>query len=383
MSAGGGSALRRVGSRLSRSVFRVGWPRSRAQRAAAMVSSLVLHVHPAKVRSGVLRPATTLGLGLVSFSLFLLLTVTGLALMLYYVPHPAAAYRSMKDIEYATAFGMLVRNAHRWAAHGMVGVVFLHMCRVFFTGAYKRPREFNWVVGVVLLLLTLALSFTGYLLPWDQLAFWAITVGTSIVAYAPVVGEPLRYLLLGGHEIGQAALLRFYVLHCLVLPLAMGFLVALHFWRVRTDGGIALAPGPARRVLVWPHLLFRELLVLVAVVLVVLVVALGVDAPLEEIADAARTPNPAKAPWYFLGLQELVHYGAFLGGVVVPAALVVGLLVLPYVDTRPGGVGVWFARERRLANAVFAALALAVVALTVVGTFFRGPNWDWVWPWVR
>ena len=381
MTAGRRGALRRAATRLVRSVFRVGWPRSRAERAAAMLSSLVLHVHPTRVRARVLSPSTTLGLGLVSFYLFALLTVTGLALMLYYVPHPDAAYRSMKDIEYATTFGMFIRNAHRWAAHGMVAVVFLHMCRVFFTGAYKRPREFNWVVGVFLLLLTLALSFTGYLLPWDQLAFWAITVGTSIVAYAPLVGEPLRYLLLGGYEIGQAALLRFYVLHCVVLPLAMAALVALHFWRVRKDGGIALPPGPARRVLVWPHLLFRELIVLVLVLVVVHVAALVANAPLEEIADATRTPNPAKAPWYFLGLQELVHYGAVLGGVVVPAAIVLALLALPYVDTRPGGAGVWFARERRLANAIFSALALAVVALTVVGTFFRGPNWAWVWPW--
>jgi quinol-cytochrome oxidoreductase complex cytochrome b subunit len=374
-------ALRRTLTRLARSVFRIGWPRSRADRAAALLSSLVLHLHPSRVRARVLRPQTTLGLGLVGFYLFLVLTVTGLALMLYYVPHPDAAYRSMKDIEYATTFGRLIRNAHRWAAHGMVAIVFLHMCRVFFTGAYKRPREFNWVVGVALLLLTLALSFTGYLLPWDQLAFWAITVGTSIVAYAPVVGERLRYLLLGGHEIGQAALLRFYVLHCLVLPLAMGFLVAFHFWRVRKDGGLALPPGPSRRVLAWPHLLFRELLVLLLVLVVVNVAAIAFDAPLEEIADAARTPNPAKAPWYFLGLQELVHYGAVLGGVVVPAVMVLALLALPYVDTRPGGVGVWFARERRLANAVFGVIALAVVVLTVVGTFFRGPNWAWVWPW--
>jgi quinol-cytochrome oxidoreductase complex cytochrome b subunit len=264
----------------------------------------------------------------------------------------------------------------------MVAVVFLHMCRVFFTGSYKRPRELNWVVGVLLLLLTLALSFTGYLLPWDQLAFWAITVGTSIVAYFPVLGPGVRYLLLGGHEIGQAALLRFYVLHCLVLPLAMAFLVALHFWRVRKDGGLSAPPGAhQRRALSWPHLVFRELLVLLLVLVLVNVAALLFDAPLEEIADATRTPNPAKAPWYFLGLQELVHYGAIFGGVVVPTVLVAALLVLPYVDTRPHGVGVWFARERRLANAVFAAVALGVVALTVIGTFFRGPNWAWVWPW--
>jgi quinol-cytochrome oxidoreductase complex cytochrome b subunit len=334
------------------------------------------------VRVHVLRPSYTLGLGLVSFFLFASLTVTGLALMLYYVPHPSAAYRSMKDLEHAVTFGMFLRNSHRWAAHGMVAVVFLHMCRVFFTGSYKPPREFNWVVGVALLLLTLALSFTGYLLPWDQLAFWAITVGTAIVAYFPVLGPQARYLLLGGHEIGQAALLRFYVLHCLLLPLATAALVSLHFWRVRKDGGLS-APAHAvhRRVHAWPHLVYRELLVLVAVLAAVNAFALLFDAPLEQVADATRTPNPAKAPWYFLGLQELVHYGAILGGAAVPTGLVLALLVLPYVDRHPRGVGVWFAPERRVANAVFAALALAVAAVTVVGTFFRGPNWGWVWPW--
>jgi quinol-cytochrome oxidoreductase complex cytochrome b subunit len=376
--------MRATIERLYRSVFRTGWPRTKAQRLQAMLSSLVLHVHPTRVRVFVLRPSYTLGLGLVSFFLFVSLTATGLALMVYYVPHTSAAYRSMKDLEHAVAFGLFLRNSHRWAAHGMVAVVFLHMCRVFFTGSYKPPREFNWVVGVVLLLLTLALSFTGYLLPWDQLAYWAITVGTSIVAYFPVLGPAARYLLLGGHEIGQAALLRFYVLHCLVLPLAMASLVALHFWRVRKDGGLS-APLHAsqRRVTAWPHLVFRELIVLVAVLAAVNLAALLFDAPLEAVADATRTPNPAKAPWYFLGLQELVHYGAILGGVVVPTALVAALVVLPYVDRHPGGVGVWFARERRLANAVFAAVALALVAVTIVGTFFRGPNWALVLPWAR
>jgi quinol-cytochrome oxidoreductase complex cytochrome b subunit len=347
-----------------------------------MLSSLLLHVQPSRVTVRALRFSTTLGLGLVSFFLFVILTLTGLALMLYYVPHPAAAYRSMQDLEHAVTFGMLLRNAHRWAAHGMVVTVFLHLCRVFFTGSYKPPREFNWVVGVALLLLTLALSFTGYLLPWDQLAFWAITVGTSIVAYAPLVGEGIRFLLLGGHDIGAAALLRFYVLHCVVLPTLMASLVALHFWRVRKDGGLAAPAGHGRRrIPAWPHLLFRELTVLVLVVTAVNGAALFFDAPLEAPADPTRTPNPALAPWYFLGLQELVHYGALLGGVVVPVALVLALLGLPYLDRSAVGVGTWFARERRVANGIFAILALAVVVLTLIGTFFRGPNWAWVWPW--
>ena len=404
---------------LRRSAFRVGWPRTDKDRAAAMISSLFLHVHPAKVRREGLRFSYSLGLGLVSLFLLLALTVTGILLMLYYTPHPPNAYRSMKDLEFVVTFGTVLRNMHRWAAHAMVFVVFLHMCRVFFTGAYKPPRQFNWVVGVGLFILTLGLSFTGYLLPWDQLAYWAITVGTNIAAYTPLVGEQLKYLLLGGHVIGPGALLRFYVLHCVILPVAVFWLVAVHVWRVRRDGGLAVpaepAPVPAEEgpggafppstrsyglmaltdrpaipvqevepdeeVMSWPHLLFRELILLLVVLVALHVVALSFDAPLEEIANPTRTPNPAKAPWYFLGLQELVHYSAFVGGVLVPGVLVLALLLVPYLDPRPRGVGVWFPRQRRLANAVFGVLAGVMVVLTLIGMFFRGPNWRWIWPW--
>jgi len=368
--------------RVWHSVFRVGWPRSDRDRSAAMLSSILLHLHPVRVHRRTLRFGSTLGLGLISFFLFVVLTVTGVILMLYYTPHPPTAYADMQDLAFAVSFGRFLRNMHRWAAHAMVVAVFLHMCRVFFMGAYKKPRELNWVVGVALLVLTLALSFTGYLLPWDQLAFWAITVGTSIAAYIPLVGDDLRFLLLGGHSIGPTTLLRFYVLHCLILPLAMAALVALHFWRVRKDGGLATPHGKRQRLtLAWPHLLFRELLLLMLVLVLLNAASILFNAPLEPIADATRTPNPAKAPWYFLGLQELVHWSARVGGVVIPGVLLLGLLVLPYLDTDQRGVGVWFARERRVANAVFALLALAVLVLTLVGTFFRGPNWAWVWPW--
>jgi quinol-cytochrome oxidoreductase complex cytochrome b subunit len=373
--------LKHVLAAVGRSVFRVGWPRADRARAVVMVSSLLLHLHPTRVKRHSLRFSTTLGLGLASFFLFVVLTVTGLLLMLYYSPHPSEAYRSMKDLEFAVAFGRPLRNMHRWAAHAMVVTVFLHMCRVFYTGAYKPPRQFNWVVGVLLLLLTLALSFTGYLLPWDQLAYWAITVGTSIVAYAPVIGHELRFLLLGGHTIGGPALLRFYVLHCVILPLATALLIALHFWRVRKDGGLA-SPAHVRRrlVLAWPHLLSRELALLLITLVALGATSLLFDAPLEQMADPTLTPNPAKAPWYFLGLQELVKYGAVFGGVVVPGVLVLALLLLPYVDGTPRGVGVCFARERWLATSVFSIAVAAVVVFTVIGTFFRGPNWAWVWP---
>src|SRR6266540_693243 len=399
-----------------RSACRIGWPRTDKDRAAVMISSLFLHVHPARVSRHSLRASYTLGLGLVSVILFVILSVTELALMLYYVPYPAEAYRSMKDLQFVVTFGVVLRNMHRWSAHAMVFVVFLHMCRVFWTGSYKPPREFNWVVGVALLLLTLALSFTGYLLPWDQLAFWAITVGTNIAAYAPMIGERLKFLLLGGHVIGPTTLLRFYVLHCVFLPLAAAALISLHVWRVRKDG-LSGAPeealmveevagtfpastktyglmaltrrptasvearDPSDEVFAWPHLLYLEVLVALGVVILLHMASLLFMAPLEEMADPTRTPNPAKAPWYFLGLQELVHYSAFLGGVLVPALVVVALVALPYVDRHPRGVGRWFAPERRLANVVFTALVVVASALTVIGTFFRGPNWAWTWPW--
>jgi quinol-cytochrome oxidoreductase complex cytochrome b subunit len=164
---------------------------------------------------------------------------TGLLLMFYYVPSVERAYSTMKELQLSVSLGQFTRNMHRWAAHAMVLAVILHLARVFYTGAYKPPREFNWIVGVTLLLLTLGASFTGYLLPWDQLAYWAITVGTNIAGYAPVAGPATREMLLGGTEVGQNALIRFYTLHVAVLPLFITLLISLHLWRVRKDGGLA------------------------------------------------------------------------------------------------------------------------------------------------
>src|SRR3974390_3273592 len=213
-------------TRVGRSIFRVGLPQSNLERAQAAISSFFLHFQPAKVNKRVLKFRTTLGLGLISLYLFVILVATGVLLMFYYVPATDYAYQNMKDLEFVVTAGEVLRNMHRWAAHLMVLCVVLHLCRVFYTGAYKPPREFNWVIGVGLFLLTLALSFTGYLLPWDQLAFWAITVGTSIAGYAPIIGQKLKFLFLGGHIVGESALIRFYVLHVVVLPIAALMLVA-------------------------------------------------------------------------------------------------------------------------------------------------------------
>ncbi|MEW5983233.1 MAG: cytochrome b N-terminal domain-containing protein [Acidobacteriota bacterium] len=414
------SALAALPRNIWASIFRHPLPSTDLGRAQTSFTNFFLHIHPVKVHRNTLRPAYTLGLGLTSFFLFVILTVTGVLLMFYYVPSTGQAYDRMLDLRGSVAFGVFLRNMHRWSAHGMVALVFLHMCRVFLTGAYKPPREFNWVVGVMLFLLTLFSSFTGYLLPWDQLAFWAITVGTAIAGYAPLVGQQVRFLLLGDHTVGQEALLRFYVLHVAVLPLLVAGVLAIHFWRIRKDGGLSrpdegadtLAPaptpaaavptarttyglmgfvrgpfaarpgnGPDDSVYSWPSLFQAELFVFVLTIAGVLVMSLFFDAPLEEPVNVLHPPNPAKAPWYFLGLQELVSYSAFWGGVGIPTIEVLILLLVPYLDRSHRGVGRWFARERLAANTLFLIFAVINLMLIVIGTFFRGPNWAFVSPW--
>ena len=222
-----------------RSLFRQPYPRDERSRAYAVMNNVFLHIHPVRVRQHAVKFAYTFCLGGLSFFLFLVLTVTGVYLMFFYVPSATLAYTNILEIQSEVTFGLLTRNVHRWGAHLMVFFVFLHMMRVFYHGAYKPPREFNWVVGVVLLFLTIMLSFTGYLLPWDQIAYWAITIGTNMGGYAPLLNTPVSRILLGGVEVGQNTLVRFYVGHVVFLPLIAAIFLTVHFWRIRKDGGIS------------------------------------------------------------------------------------------------------------------------------------------------
>ena len=221
------------------SIFRTGYPNTPRSQMLVVATNVFLHLHPTRLHRTHVKVTHTYCLGGLSFFMFLGLTVTGVLLMFYYVPSVERAYQDIQALETNVRFGALLRNLHRWMAHTMIILVLLHMMRVFYTGAYKPPREFNWVVGVVLFVLTLLLSFTGYLLPWDQLAFWAITVGTTMVGSAPVLGDESRFLLLGGFSVGPNALLRFYTLHVIGLPLVISVFMAVHFWRIRRDGGLA------------------------------------------------------------------------------------------------------------------------------------------------
>ncbi|GMV39863.1 MAG: hypothetical protein AMXMBFR64_15790 [Myxococcales bacterium] len=228
--------------RVMRSIFRHGFPDSNRNRSLAVFTNFFLHIHPVKARVRAIAFKQTYYLGGLSAATFFILVVTGVLLMFYYHPSVPRAYEDMKDLEFVVTAGVFLRNLHRWSAHAMVGLVLLHMVRVFYAGAYRPPREFNWVIGVILLVITLLLSFTGYLLPWDQLAFWAVTVGSNMADSVPVIGPDIKFLMLGGSGVNENALLRFYVLHCVVLPGVLMLGIAVHIWRVRKDGGIYLPP---------------------------------------------------------------------------------------------------------------------------------------------
>jgi len=412
-------------------------PGSDKEAGDAIVKNLLLHWFPNKVTSGSMSWTYSLWLGTISFVLFMILTGTGTILMFLYVPSVERAYTSVKDIEFVISFGWLMRSMHRISAHLMVATVFLHMVRVFLTGAFKNGkavgsnRPLNWIIGLILLIVTLLLSFTGYLLPWDQLAYWAITVGTNIASSAPLVGESIRFFLLGSSTIDQNALIRFYVLHVFFLPVIVLVLFSYHMWRVRKDGGLAvvdhealdqslekIAPvksktysllGIANGTTVHvqtsmvdeeknsipsvPNLSRRVWLVSLLTFLGVLILSFIFRAPLEAPANPSVTPNPAKAPWYFLWLQEIVTdttinlgfftlNGALVGGIILPAVLIGLAIWWPYRD-RSGidAVGIWFAPERKTQNLVFIAICVAIILLTIVGTFMRGPYWNLYWPW--
>jgi quinol-cytochrome oxidoreductase complex cytochrome b subunit len=344
----------------------------------------------------------------------------------------------------------------------MVFLVFVHMAKVFYRSAYRPPRELNWVLGVCLLILTLLLSYTGYLLPWDQLSYWGTTVGSNNISSIPFLGAKLRYYLLGGHTVNANALLRFYVLHTMILPLTLLSLVAVHLWRLHTDGGMfhvdakgnrlpnghdgndaPISNGISEKTFSYGDLLFREIIAIEALAVVLFTIGLIWAAPLEQLANPMHTPNPAKAPWYFTGLQELLHYfPPFVAGVILPVLIVGGLIFIPFFpyfdelktqdalrwlrsksmrlaivavvllllsaqlihlhawDTllplaiavllllftargtseKADGLRGWF-RSRSLAFWIMTLFLMEAVVLTAVGTFFRGPGWSWVWPW--
>jgi len=338
------------------------------ERLKTVMDNFVLHIHPPKVSKPALKLNYTFGLGGLLILLTMVLGITGVMLMFVYTPSPEAAYESLVALQTEIFFGNLIRNLHHWSANLMVIVAVLHLLRVFYTHGFAPPREFNWVMGVVMLLLVVASNFTGYLLPWDQLAYWAITVGTSLLGYIPIIGDSLTRLLLGGSEVGAATLTNFYGLHVAVIPLSMFAIISIHIWRVRKDKitvprKIEQA-ADKQRVTTIPNLVSIE--VVYALVWLALLIGFSafVNAPLEEAANPAHSPNPAKAAWYFMGLQELLmHFHPVFGAIVIPGLGLLSLISIPYLDKDMDTTGVWF---RSLRGRWMAAGA---VFFGVLGTF--------------
>ena len=337
------------------------------QRRFNLLGTLALHFRPRRVPERCLRYTLTWGLGGMAAVLVTLQLFTGILLKFAYGPVPTQAYESLVRLQEGFLFGQWVRNIHFWSANLLVVVVGLHGLRVFFTGGFHPPRRLNWVVGLGLFILVLASNLTGYLLPWDQLAYWATTICVGMLEYIPLAGSRLQQLVLGGPQIGPATLRNFFALHTAVVPILLVMLMAFHFWRVRKAGGLVIPRSPAEApddqptmVPTQPDLLLREAAVALATVAGVLALSLLLDAPMGQPANPGLSPNPTKAPWYFAGIQELLMHFHPSFALLIAAALMAGAFYLPYLDYRETPAGVWFASANGRRTALVAALAAAV-----------------------
>jgi cytochrome b-561 len=340
--------------------------------------SFIYHIHPLRVTERALSPWVTLGLGVITATCFFVLAVSGILLMLYYIPTTKSAYQSMEDIQYAVTLGPFVRALHRWAAHAMMITVLLHLVRVAAMGAYYK-RELNWVIGLCLAGLVMGLAFTGYLLPWDQRSYWAVSVATAMLDNVPLIGPTVKVLALGGQQIAQATLLRFYMLHVALLPAGLLVLLAFHIWRIRKDGGLAYSkdlPESQAATPAWPHLVLREAVLIIAALVALFLVAMFIDAPLGIPVDPHTPSNPEKAPWYFLWAQEMVSYSAVVGAFVFPLVLSGWLVLLPFLDRQANSVGRWFGGRSCKAAVAMASLAAIIGLVVFEWLYLRGGGAD-------
>jgi quinol-cytochrome oxidoreductase complex cytochrome b subunit len=352
-------------------------------RDLAHTLSLLLHLRPRYYYQASTRFTHTFRLGYFTMFFFAVEVITGLVLMVYYNPTPEGAYASILHLMREVPFGDLLRDVHRLAAEAMVVCAFLHMVRTFVTASYKGERAFIWLTGVGLLIITLGLAFSGYLLPWDQLAYWAVTIGTSMVEAVPLVGREVNLLLRGAPEIGGAGLLRFYLLHVVLLPLVGILFISVHYYRIARRHGISLPAdidegdvseevkqAARRRISFIPDLLRHEI-VLASVATLALIAACWFvyDAPLEHHADPRQTPLNTQSPWFFLWVQGLLKLGdKTVMGVIVPAATFAVLFALPYLDRNPYRR----ARRRPIALALGALAIIALMVLSYMGTHYYG-----------
>ena len=361
---------KRVADSINRDEFPLNNDRNRLRY---VMNNMILHIHPSRVSKKSLKFTYTWGLGGLSILLLTILVGTGVMLMFVYTPSPETAYNDMITLQTEVMFGQLIRNLHHWSGNLLVVVTFLHLLRVFFTGGFRPPREFNWILGVVLLLLVVVANFTGYLLPWDQLAYWAVTVGASLLNYIPFIGEGLSEFIIGGPEVSGATLRNFYGLHVAIIPMAIFFIASFHIWRVRKDTITEprnIDDEPEQRiekVATMPYLVSIELVFALVIMAVLLVWATWVNAPLEAAADPNHSPNPAKAAWYFMGIQELLlHFHPMFGAIVIPSLGLVALMAFPYLRFDTDSQGIWFRSRKGRVMAWVAMITASIMTPLLV-----------------
>jgi len=343
------------------------------QKSRRSITDLFLHLHPQTVPRETLRLTLSWGLGGMAAVLVSLLFLTGILLLLTYQPSTDHAYTSILILTREVHFGLWVRNIHHWSANLLVVIAVLHLVRVVLTGGFGPGRRLNWVIGLFLLFLLLSSNFTGYLLPWDQLAYWAVTICTSMFGYIPICGLWLQELFRGGVEIGQATLANFFVLHVAFIPGTLLILLLWHFWLVRRAGGLVQVAQndsediPVQRVPTVPNLIVREAAVGLSLMAFVVVLAIVWNAPLLEQANPGMSPNPAKAPWYFLGFQELLlHLHPVFAVFIWPLLGAAALLCVPFWRDSALPTGLWFGSERGRKLAIWTVSGGALATLMII-----------------
>jgi quinol-cytochrome oxidoreductase complex cytochrome b subunit len=349
-------------------------------------TNILLHLHPAAVSEESISFTRTFGLGGMAALLIVIQFITGILLRFYYEPFPQKAYDSILILHNNVLFGQLVRNIHHWSGVFLVLIVFLHLLRVFFTGAYQSSRKINWIIGLILFALVIFSNFTGYLLPWDQLAYWAVTVSTSILQYIPLVGNSLREFVISGTEVNAETLIVFYTFHTAVLPILLLLLMAYHFWRVRKSGGVLIPQSsePKKMVSTYPNLVYKEGVVALVLIAVILVFAVFFNAPLLERANPSFSLNPTKAPWYFAGIQELLmHFHPFFAGFLIPLALIVLIAFIPFLKYKQQPTGMWFVSYKGKKSAKLSAMFAVAITIFLVLLNEYLINFETLLPWLN
>ncbi len=335
----------------------------------SILSSLILHLHPARLPENVLRFTHTFGLGGMAALLFVIQVSSGMLLRFVYEPFPGKAYESIVALQNEMLFGQLVRNIHHWSGILLIIVLLLHLLRVYFTGAFHNKRQFTWIIGLGLFITIILANFTGYLLPWDQLSYWAITVSTNMLLYIPLIGEWLQQIIVGGVEVGSSTLLFFYTMHTGFIPLFIVILMVFHFWRIRKAGGVVIPEDDdkLKYVATIPNLVVRELVVALVLIAGILLLSTFFNAPLQAKANPDLSPNPSKAPWYFMGLQELLlHFHPLFAVLIIPAIILIALFLLPYLQYDSDKKGRWFFSDKGQKMGVITAIFAFVLTLCFV-----------------